>query len=268
MNSSYIQINNLELIFAAALMILTLVLNYIARAKLAKDILSGTLRCFVQLMLIGYILKFIFSAGKWYWIILALSIMILVAGFEAVRREEKRGPMTYVYVTLAISTATVFIMSIGAGIILKIKPWFNPQYIIPMMGMLVGNAMNGAALLINRLSSEITQNRELIEAKLSLGATSREAADRYIKEAIRSSMIPTINALMITGLVSLPGMMTGQIIAGANPLDSVRYQITIMYMISACNSITIFALGFVAFKQYFTRNHQVKLEILRKNNKE
>jgi putative ABC transport system permease protein len=262
MNQGYYQIGNPELLASAALIGAVVILNYIERTKLVKDLIIGTLRCFAQLILVGYVLMAIFGADKWYWVILALIVMTFVAGVEAVRREQKKAPGTFIIVTGIIFISTMFVMFFAITFIIRIDTWYNPQYLIPIMGMLIGNAMNGASLLVNRLRSELSGNREVIEAKLALGADKKTASRKYIGESIRAAMIPSINSLMIVGLVSLPGMMTGQIIAGASPLEAVKYQVAIMYMITTANALTIFIIASLLYRQYFTVDHQIREDLL------
>ena len=262
MNQKYIVIGNIELLTAVAFMAISILLSYIEKIKLEKDLLVGTLRCFAQLMIVGYVLRAIFQANQWYWVVLTIIVMICVAGFDAVRREKKKSPYTLFIVTGAIAAATVTVMTLAVLFVIKVDYWYNPQYIIPMMGMLIGNSMNGASLLINRLRSEIKNNKDKIEAKLALGANSRQAVQEHIKDSIQAALIPSINYLMVVGLVTLPGMMTGQIIAGADPADSVRYQIVIMYMISASTGITVFVSALLSYRQFFTKDFQLKEELL------
>lgn len=262
MNQKYIIINNIELLTSIAFMAIVIFLSYIEKIKLEKDLLVGTLRCFVQLMAVGYILRSVFQANKWYWVVLILFVMLCVAGFDAVRREKKKSPYTLPIVIGAITAGTVSVMAIAVLFIVKVDYWYNPQYIIPMMGMLIGNSMTGASLLINRLKAEIKNNRDKIEARLSLGASPKEAVGEHLRDSIQAAMIPSINSLMIVGLVSLPGMMTGQIIAGADPADSVRYQVVIMYMISASTAITVFISALLSYRQFFSKDFQVKEELL------
>jgi len=262
MKQAYIQIGNLELLTSAAFMLIVVLLSYIEKTRMEKDMLVGTLRCFAQLMMVGYILRVIFNANKWYWVALTIVIMICVAGFDAIRREGKKSRQTYPIVVGAIAVATISVMSVAILLVIKVESWYNPQYIIPMMGMLIGNSMNGASLLINRLRAEIKSHRDRIEAKLSLGATSKEAMAEHLQTSIRAAMIPAINYLMVVGLVTLPGMMTGQIIAGADPADSVRYQIVIMYMITASTAITVYISALLSYRQFFTKDFQIKEELL------
>lgn len=262
MSDSYIKIDNISLLTAIAFMAIAILISYIEKTKLEKDFFVGTLRCFVQLMIVGYILKAIFDADKWYWVALTLVVMICVAGFEAIRREKKKGRYTFPIVTAAIAAGSISVITVTIIFVVKVKSWYDPQYIIPMMGMLIGNAMNGASLLIDRLHSEIKSNRDKIETKLSLGATPKMAVGQHVWESIRAAMIPAINYLMVIGLVTLPGMMTGQIIAGADPSDSVRYQIVIMYMITASTSITVFISAILAYRRFFNKNLQLRDEMI------
>ena len=262
MNQKYIIINNIELLTSVAFMAIAILMSYIEKIKLEKDLMVGTLRCFVQLMAVGYILRSIFHANKWYWVVLIILVMISVAGFDSIRREKKKSPYTLPIVIGAIAAGTISIMTLVVLFVVKVDYWYNPQYIIPMMGMLIGNSMNGASLLINRLKSEIKNNKDKIEARLSLGATSKEAVAEHLRDSIQAAMIPSINSLMVVGLVSLPGMMTGQIIAGADPADSVRYQVVIMYMISASTAITVFISALLSYRQFFSKDFQIKEELL------
>jgi putative ABC transport system permease protein len=143
-----------------------------------------------------------------------------------------------------------------------VQPWYQPQYVIPIAGMIIGNSMNGASLAINRLVAEIRLRRTEIEAALSLGATARQAVNQAFKEAVKSAMIPTINAMMIVGIVQLPGMMTGQIIAGTRPEQAVRYQVVVVYMLTAAVTVTCICAAILTYRQYFTKSHQLKNELL------
>ena len=147
---------------------------------------------------------------------------------------------------------------------LQVQPWYSPQYLIPLLGMVLGNTLNGISLSLDRFMESLVNQRDQIETWLTLGATRWEAAHSQVREAIRVGMIPTINSMMVMGLVSLPGMMTGQILAGANPIDAVRYQIMIVFMIAAGAAIGIFSVVLLAFRTLFSPDHQLRLDRLTK----
>lgn len=249
----YAQISFEQLAVALVLVAVTFVLARMERLGLEKDLLVATIRSFVQLMAVGYVLQVIFSADKWYWVLLALVVMTAVAGYTAAERSKDIPKAKWIAI-LSVGIAGLGTLGILLGLgIIESAPW----YIIPVSGMILGNSMNGAALAMNRVSSEIKLRRPQIEAALALGATSRQAADPALKAAARAAMIPNINSMMTVGIVSLPGMMTGQIIAGQSPTEAVRYQIVVLYMITAAVTMASLAAALWSYRQFFTKEHQL-----------
>jgi putative ABC transport system permease protein len=257
---NYINVSYGDLLLATVLVIITLIISIREKLGMEKDLLIGAVRSFLQLLLVGYILQYIFDQRRWYFVILALVLMILIAGYNAFKRQKKRWKKLFWILTIGIATGSLSILAIVVSLILRIRPWYLPQYLIPLAGMIIGNAMVGAALAANRLSSDLNMNRAEIELALSLGATSRQAANPYMKNALKTAMMPTISSMMTVGIVQLPGMMTGQIIAGTNPNDAVRYQIIVVYMIAAATAITVIAIAIWLFHCYFTKYHQLLSE--------
>lgn len=254
---NYIHISNFNLAFATVLILVTLLVSLKERLGLEKDLLIGAVRTFVQLTLVGYILQFIFDTRRWYWVILALAIMITVAGWNALKRQKVRWRRLFWILTTGITFGGVLILAIVIGFVLRVRPWYLPQYIIPLAGMIIGNSMVGAALAANRLSTDIQGHRREIELALSLGATARQAVNPYLRDALKTAMMPTISSMMTVGIVQLPGMMTGQIIAGTNPNSAVRYQVVVMYMIAAATAITVMTVALWLYRCYFTTSHQL-----------
>jgi putative ABC transport system permease protein len=156
-------------------------------------------------------------------------------------------------------------MLIGSGltlvyvgaVVVRMDPWYNPRYLIPLFGMIVGNAMNAAALAAERLDAEMRNRRTEVEAYLALGASAERAAREPVRRALVASLIPTINGLMVVGIVSLPGMMTGQILAGASPLLAVRYQIVVMFMLASSVAITSAAVTLWSRSRFFNPDLQL-----------
>ena len=258
---NYIHISYLDLMISISLVAVTLFISFRERLGLEKDLLIGSVRAFFQLMLVGYILQYIFDLRKWYLVVLALAIMMVTAGFNALTRQKARWKRLFWILTAGIAGGSVLVLMIVVCLILKVRPWYQPQYIIPLAGMIVGNAMVGAALAANRLSSGLREHRREIELALSLGATARQAAAPYIREALKTAMMPTISSMMTVGIVQLPGMMTGQIIAGTNPNAAVRYQIVVTYMIAASTAITVMVITLWLYQCYFTACHQLRREL-------
>lgn len=254
---SYIHISNLDLIIALIFVAITILVSYWHRLDLEQDIAIGTVRTFLQLLTVGFVLQQLFTAAHWAWVLLVLAIMTTVASRNAVKRQTGSQQGLFVIMVTAIATAGAITLLLVIGVILRVRPWYQPQYIIPIAGMIIGNAMNGAALVVNRLHSELTLRRNEVEAMLALGATAKQAAAEALRESLRTAMMPTINSMMTVGLVQLPGMMTGQIISGANPLDAVRYQIVVMLMIAAATAVTAMISAFRVLGVFFTPNHQL-----------
>ncbi len=251
---NYAQISYPQLAVALVLMAITLVLSRIERLGLEKDLLVATLRSFIQLMAVGYVLQAIFSANQWYWVLLTLAVMTAVAGHTAAERSKEIPQARWIAIlSVGIGGLGTLGIIMGLGLI-NTSPW----YVIPIAGMILGNSMNGAALAMNRVSSEIKLRHAQIEAALSLGATSRQAVDPALKAAAKAAMIPNINSMMTVGIVSLPGMMTGQIIAGQAPTEAVRYQIVVLYMITAAVTMASLAAALWSYRQFFTKAHQLR----------
>ncbi len=249
----YAQISYQQLAVALVLVLITLVLSRIERLAIEKDLLIGSVRAFLQLVAVGYVLQAIFSANKWYWVLLTLAVMTAVAGYTAAQRSKDiPGAKWIAVMSVGIGGLGTLAILVGLGII-EAAPW----YVIPISGMILGNSMNGAALAMNRISGEIKLRRAQIETALALGATSRQAADPALKAAAKAAMIPNINSMMTVGIVSLPGMMTGQIIAGQAPTEAVRYQIVVVYMITAAVTVASLAAVLWSYRQFFTREHQL-----------
>ena len=150
--------------------------------------------------------------------------------------------------------------------ILQIDPWYSPQYLFPLLGMVLGNTINGISLGLDRFMDSLSVRRKEVEMLLSLGATSWEAANELIRDALRTSLIPTINSMLVMGIVSLPGMMTGQILAGISPGEAVSYQIIVVFIIAAAAALGSTTVIVLACRALFSPSHQLLFERLRNVN--
>jgi putative ABC transport system permease protein len=161
---------------------------------------------------------------------------------------------------LSILASATIVTGLAVMGIIKVDPWYNPQYMIPLLGMVLGNALNGICLGIDRFMETIVNRQEQIELLFTLGATRWEAAQEAFQDALRTGMTPITNSMMVTGLVSLPGMMTGQILAGASPLQAVRYQIVIMFMIATAVALGTLGIVTLGFFRIFSPHHSLHRE--------
>ena len=229
------------------------------RLELGKDLLVGTIRTFLQLFLLGYVLKIVFDVNNPWVVFLLFSFMIIFAGrIISGRVKEKKVP--YFLPVLGSMFLSYMVMNIFVmTVIVQVSPWYKPVYFIPIGGMIIGNSMNAIAIAINNWFDGLKKERDRVELFLALGGTPAESTSGNFKESIKSGMIPSINALMSVGVVSIPGMMTGQMLAGIDPLIAIKYQIVIMLLLVGSTAFTtIFALQIIR-RLSFTYNHQLKI---------
>jgi len=251
-----IHLSAFDLSLAAALVVSLAILSNIVGLGLARALLIAALRTAVQLTLVGFILKVLFAHVHLGWLALISGIMLLVAGFEVRQRQAYRLTGWWGFGT---GTLSMFISAFSVAVFALIavvgaQPWYNPQYAIPLLGMLLGNTMTAVALSTNHLSEGVSKQRTEIEGRLVLGHTWAQTTASLRRASMRVGMIPTINAMAVAGIVSLPGMMTGQILAGAEPTEAVKYQILVMFIIAAATGGgTMLAVSFVAHRLFDER---------------
>ncbi|HCZ14183.1 MAG TPA: iron export ABC transporter permease subunit FetB [Candidatus Accumulibacter sp.] len=250
---------------AAALLILCLAgLSLRMRLGVELQLLTSAARSTVQLFLIGLVLKVLFDNAHPLWVALLAGVMIAVAGREGMVRQKRRfiGWWGFGVGTLSmfVSSFTVTIMALL--LVIGTTPWYAPQYAIPLLGMILGNTMNGISLGLDRLTQDATQKRPIIETRLALGQSWQRAISDSRREAIRVGLIPIINAMSAAGIVSLPGMMTGQILAGTPPVEAVKYQILVMFLIAGGTGFgTVVAVSFAA-RRLFDERQRLRLDRL------
>lgn len=257
MNTDYIHLENGQLGFAAALIVLNLAISIWLRLGLARSLLVASVRMVVQLLLVGFILDSVFALSTPMPVIGIGIVMAALASVAAVRRTGRRFPGIYWNSLLSTLGAAFVVTGAALAGIINVHPWFAPQYAIPLLGMVLGNLLTGVSLALDRFMHGIAREAGVIESDLALGATRWEAARPLISDALRTGMVPTINAMMVMGVVSLPGMMTGQMLAGAAPTAAVRYQIVIMFMIAAATALGTLGVILLAYLRLFNRHHQL-----------
>ena len=213
METNYIFLTTGQLLTASVLMAVNIGLSLILKLGLAKQWSIASLRMVGQLLLVGFLLDWVFALNNPFWILGVALFMATIASITAVGRTRKRFSAIYLNSFISILGAGFFVMFFALSGVLQIDPWYSPQYLFPLLGMVLGNTLNGISLALERFMDSLSVRRKEVEMLLSLGATSWEAAHDLIRDALRTSMIPTLNSMMVMGIVSLPGMMTGQILA-------------------------------------------------------
>ena len=229
------------------------------RLGLQRDLAWGAARTFSQLFLLGLVLRYVFQVRTWWPVLVLFWVMIFFASLIIRGRVKERAvrhwDTTFASMFLSYTLITVVI----TGVIVQVKPWYDPRYFLPLGGMIIGNSMNAIAVALDRLFGDLRKGSKQIEMKLSLGASWREAASDTARNAIKAGMIPSINAMMGVGLVFIPGMMSGQILAGANELVAVKYQIMVMLMLVGSTAVGSVLVVFVSLKRCFTREGTLRL---------
>lgn len=261
---SYIEISYWQLSLSILLVLVTGIISALLQLGLIKSLVWGTVRAFVQLTLIGYVLSFVFKINNPVLILLIVVLMCYIASREASRRIKKPVSRPDFLSFLALTASTFLVGIIVVVLIIEPEPWYAPQVMIPIFGMILGNSMNGIALSLDRMYGEIYAHLEEVEQFLALGATPWEAVRDYVREAVAAGMTPTINSLMVVGLVSLPGMMTGQILAGMDPSMAVRYQFVVMVMIAAAVAIGCLIIVGLSYRQLFNEDMALSEKVYQK----
>ncbi|MGB3202020.1 MAG: iron export ABC transporter permease subunit FetB [Nodosilinea sp.] len=264
MENTYIVISVGQLALAALLIGVNVALSVALQLGLAKSLLMAALRMVVQLLLIGFVLEWLFTQDNALVVLAIALVMTAIAGVSAVNRTQRRFGGIYGNSLLSVLASSALVTGFALVGIIRVEPWYNPQYLIPLLGMVLGNTLNGISLGLDRFMEGLITQRDQVETLLALGASRWEAAHAQMRNALRVGMIPTINSMMVMGLVSLPGMMTGQILAGADPIDAVRYQIVILFMIAAGSALGIFGVVWLAYRRLFSPDHQLRLDYVQK----
>ncbi len=261
---SVISLSPGDLGICAGLVLALAGLSHRLRLGLGRRLLVAGLRSAVQLGLLGMILKFLFSQVHPGLIAALALVMLLVAGYEVVARQQRRlrGPWSF-----GIGTASMFLSSftvtlLALTVIVGPDPWYTPQYLIPLLGMLLGNSMNGISISLDQLTRSAWQQRPVIEGRLMLGQDWAQAIGELRRDALRSGLIPIINAMTTAGVVSLPGMMTGQILGGSPPMEAAKYQVMILFLIAAGTGFGAVTAVWLASRRLFDHRQRLRLDRL------
>jgi putative ABC transport system permease protein len=243
-----VQLSPWDLALAAILLIIPAAISIGMKLGLEKRLGVAAVRTVVQLGLIGLVLEWVFGLDRWYLVIPVLLVMLVAAARAAIQRSSRRIPGANLSAFAVLVLSTTLVTFSATEIVIGVQTWYEPRYVIPLLGMLLGNGLNGISLGLDRMLSDLVKQRRQVEARLALGAPLWRAVRPWISEAVRAGMIPIINSMTVVGLVSLPGMMTGQILAGANPVDAVSYQILIMFMIASATALGTIGICLAAYR--------------------
>lgn len=228
-----------DLILASSFLLFHALLSILLQLGLVKSLIISTIRMIIQLSLMAIVLQWLFTQLSLLWTAIAAVIMVLVAGYEIQARQQYSLKTFWNYgmgsVTMLFVSSIVTIFALTTQI--KAQPWYDPRYALPLLGMILGNTMTGISLGLHSLYEAISREKNAIEAKLCLGYNFWHSLLPIIQQALRTALIPILNTMATTGLVSIPGMMTGQILAGAQVNTAVNYQILILFLIAGATAL-------------------------------
>ncbi len=262
---TYHALGLLDLGIAGLLLLANAGLSWGFRLGLERTLLISATRMAVQLGTVGFVLKFVFEQGSMALTVLFALVMITVASWEALSRQRYRiggGWQHWGLGTAALLFCGLTGTLYAVTLIIASEPWWAPRTLLPILGMVLGNALTGVSLVLDTLTGATKRERTAIEARLALGATRLEAMHSALSNALRTAMMPIINAMAAAGVVSLPGMMTGQILAGADPIEAAKYQIMILCVISGTTALGILAAGLGGVWLLTDSRHRLRAERL------
>ena len=261
--SSLIELGPIQIAIATLLVVAAGVVSFALRLGIERRLTVAAVRTVIQLGLLGLILERVFSLRHPVVILGILVLMTVFAAREAASRTSRayRGIIIDAWLAMAVSCFAVG--GVVTQVVVGVEPWYEPRYVIPLIGMILGNSLTGIALGLDRFLDHLSARHAEVELRIAFGATRREALATPLRDAVRTGMVPIINSMAAAGIVSLPGMMTGQILAGSPPLQAVAYQIVVMFMIAAAVAGGAMLVVLLAGRHFMGADAVLRLDKLR-----
>ncbi len=253
-----------NLALAAALLVANGIISLAFGLRLERNLLIAAVRMVVQLAAVGWVLAFIFAQTSPLWTLLAAAVMAAFAGFELGQRQSirVRGWLSFglgnATLLLVGAVATVYAVAVVIGP----EPWYTPRYVLPIFGMVLGNVLTSVSLALQTLTESVERERAAIDARLALGETRFVAFSGVLRSALLTATTPLINAMAVAGVVALPGMMAGQILAGADPAEAAKYQVMIMFVLSGASGLGAVAAALGSVLLLTDKRHRLRAERL------
>ncbi|UDL95972.1 iron export ABC transporter permease subunit FetB [Lichenihabitans sp. PAMC28606] len=254
----------LDLAIASLLVLASAGLSMLLTLGVHRPLLIASTRMVVQLVLVGFVLRQIFAISSGWLTALAVGVMLAAASREVGARSPRRlsGLWHYAVGTASIVIATVTVAVIALTTALRPTPWNDAHHVIPLVGIIVGNVMNAASLALNSVFSTVTRERAAIDARLALGATRAQAFETIVRQAVMAGIIPTINQMAAAGIITLPGIMTGQVLAGMDPLEAAKYQILLMFVLAGGGFLGSLIAVEIAVRRLSDKRQRLRLDRL------
>ena len=255
----------LDLSIAASLVIVDIGLSIVFRLRLHRQIAIAAARMVVQLVMIGYVLKFVFALNSPIATAVIVMLIVLVAAREVAARPDRSLIHGQNYLIGLVSVAGAATLASVFALITAIRPdpWFDPHYAIPLVGIILGSVLNAGSIALDVVLSGVEAAQPGIEARLMLGHSYGSAMASLIRGSIRRGMLPIINQMSAAGIITLPGIMTGQILAGLDPIEAVKYQILLMFLLSGASGLVAVAVAYAAAWRLTDDRQRLRLDHLR-----
>ncbi len=262
MSGGVIPLGPWQLALATLLVLAAGAVSLALRLGMERRLAVSAIRTVLQLGLLGVVLERVFAVDSPLLVALLVLVMTLFAAREAVARAGRRYRGIRIDAWLVMAGSCLVVGGVVTQAVVGVRPWYDPQYVIPLLGMILGNSLTGISLCLERFLEHLAVRRSEVELHLAFGASRREALAVPLRSAVRTGMIPIVNAMTAAGIVSLPGMMTGQILAGSPPMQAVAYQIVVMFMIAAAVALGAMGAAIVAGRRLVAPDGTLRLDRL------
>lgn len=262
--AEYIQLSYFDIALASVFLLLNGVISVWLRLGIARNLAFSATRMVAQLLLVGLLLKWLFAIQSPWLTLLVALFMASFAAREIWARQERRlkGWRGLAIGGTAMGASVGVVALVALTVLVQPEPWWAPRYALPLLGMIMGNAMTGISLSLDTLHTALNREQRAIEAQLLLGADKWQAMRPFIRQAMRSGMMPSINAMAAIGVVSLPGMMTGQILSGVDPGEAVKYQLLVMFLITGATGMAVILATLGSARALTDERHRLRLDRL------
>ncbi|HET8997752.1 MAG TPA: iron export ABC transporter permease subunit FetB [Acetobacteraceae bacterium] len=253
-----------DVAISAVLIVLDGALSLVLRLGLHRQLAIAATRMVVQLVLIGFILRAVFAVQSPFATLCVVLVMVAIAGREvAARPEQKLGRFgNYAVGGGAVLVATFLTAILALTTAIRPTPWYDPRYAIPLAGIVLGNVLNGASLALDSMLGGVVRERGAIEAQLALGASFGQAIRPLVRASVRRALLPVINTMSAAGIITLPGIMTGQILAGMDPMEAAKYQILLIFLLAGGSGLAAVAVVYLAARQLTDDRQRLRLDRL------
>jgi putative ABC transport system permease protein len=255
-----------DLAAAALLILLDAALSVTLRLGVHRQILVAALRMVVQLAIVGLVLRTVFASASVVATAAVILFMVAAAAREVATRPKQRlrRHMNYQISAAVVACAGFATVLLALTTAVRPTPWYEPRYAIPLMGIVLGSVLNAASIALDGVLDGVLRERGRIEARLALGTPLRDAVAPLVRNAIRRGMLPVANQMSAAGIITLPGIMTGQLLAGMDPMEAVKYQILLMFLLAGASGLAATGAALLAVRALSDERQRLRVDRMRR----